>query len=105
LVATLPAILHALSIHSKKKPLAVLSTFCFPARRAFIPADQPWVWSWCTSDLLGIATYDRCNAQLEILNGFDWALFLHCFFGNYLPNRAPWQTGRIIDHSGASKRF
>jgi len=30
--------------------------------------------SWCTGDLLGLATYDRCNAQLEFLNGFDSAL-------------------------------
>jgi len=34
--------------------------------------------SWCTGDLLGLATYDRCNAQLEFLNGFDSALFVHC---------------------------
>jgi hypothetical protein len=26
--------------------------------------------------MLGLATYDRCDAQLEFLNGFDPALFV-----------------------------
>ena len=45
--------------------------------RAFVPADQQRVWSWRTSDLFGLAAYDRCNAQLEFLNRFDLALLLH----------------------------
>jgi hypothetical protein len=28
--------------------------------------------------VLGLGRYDRCNAQLEFLNGFDSALLLHC---------------------------
>ena len=28
--------------------------------------------------MLRLGTYDRCNAQLEFLDGFDSALFLHC---------------------------
>jgi hypothetical protein len=28
--------------------------------------------------VLRLGTYDRCDAQLEILNGFDSALLLHC---------------------------
>jgi hypothetical protein len=40
--------------------------------------DQQRVWSRCTSDVLRLGTYDRCNAQLEFLDGFDSAQFLHC---------------------------
>jgi hypothetical protein len=34
--------------------------------------------SWSANDLLGLATHDRRDAELEILNRFDWALLLHC---------------------------
>jgi hypothetical protein len=46
--------------------------------RTLFAADQQRVRSRCTSDLLRLATYDRCDAQLEFFNGFDSALFVHC---------------------------
>jgi hypothetical protein len=58
--------------------LAGPSTFCFPAGRVFLAAHQQWVRSRCTSDLLRLATYDRCEAQFEFLNRFDSGLFVHC---------------------------
>jgi hypothetical protein len=58
--------------------LASISTFCFPVARQLLPPDQQRVWSWCTGDVFDLVAYDRGNAQLEFLNRFDPALFVHC---------------------------
>ena len=57
--------------------LAGGSAFCFPAVRALLGADQQRVRSRWSRDVLRLAAYDRCNAQLELLDGFDWAGLLH----------------------------
>jgi hypothetical protein len=61
----------------QREALASFSTFCFPVSRPLFATNQQRVRSWRTSDLLGLATYDRCNTQLEFLNRFDLALLLH----------------------------
>jgi trimeric autotransporter adhesin len=45
--------------------------------RAERTAAQERVRSWCSRNQPRLATYDRCDAQLEFLNGFDAALLLH----------------------------
>jgi hypothetical protein len=52
--------------------LTGFSTFCFPTCRPLqgLPSRS-------RRDLLGLRTYDRCDAQLEVLNGFDSGLFVH----------------------------
>jgi hypothetical protein len=54
-----------------------LTMLCFSGLRPLLMADQQRVWSRCTKDVLRLSTCDRCDAQLEFLNGFDSALFLH----------------------------
>jgi hypothetical protein len=34
---------------------------------------------WWSRNLLRLGPYDCCEAQLEFLNNFDWALLLHFF--------------------------
>src|SRR5262245_39990382 len=53
----------------------------FPVSRTLFAADQQRVRSWCAGNLLRLATYDRCDAQVEFLDGFDAALFVHCSTG------------------------
>jgi hypothetical protein len=60
-----------------------LSTSRFPAGRALLLANQQRVRSGCASDVLRLLAYDRCNAQLEFLNGFYSALLLHCSAPDY----------------------
>jgi len=50
------------------------STFCFPVVGVFLAADQQRVRSRWSRDALRLGAYDHCNAQLEFLNGFDFAL-------------------------------
>jgi hypothetical protein len=54
--------------------LAGGSAFCFLVVRVFLAADQQRVRSRWSRDVLRLGAYDRCNAQLEFFNGFDFAL-------------------------------
>jgi hypothetical protein len=58
--------------------------------------DEQRVRSRRTSDVLRRVTYNRCKAQLEFLNGFDSALFLHCsrFVRDYIRENPKCWSGR-----------
>jgi hypothetical protein len=45
--------------------------------RALLGADQQRLHAPWSKDVLRLVAYDRCNAQLEFFDGFDWALFFH----------------------------
>ena len=54
--------------------------FYFSISRPLRTADQQRVRSRAARDVLRLGTYARCNAQLEFLNGFGSALFVHVAF-------------------------
>jgi hypothetical protein len=49
----------------------------FPVGRSLLGTNQQRIGSPWSGELLRIPAYDRRDAQLEILNGFDSALFFH----------------------------